>query len=54
MEIRYCCKKMYEDVFWEEGEVLALLRREDLAYCPFCGAKVTETKCYKENKEEEI
>jgi len=44
MEIRYCCEDMECKFYWEEVQVL--LREGNLKYCPFCGAKITETKCY--------
>lgn len=48
MEIRYCCEKMYMYLCWDE--IQAMLKEQVLIYCPFCGAKITETRCYEENK----
>jgi len=47
MEIRYCCERMYNDI----KKIVDLIFDEQIEYCPYCGAKLTETKLYKEDDE---
>lgn len=49
MQIRYCCKPMYETLFEDDAVskvIHKLIVDEDMKYCPFCGAVIQEIKLY--------
>jgi len=47
MEIKYCCESAYQNM----DKIAQLILLEYIQYCPYCGAKLTETKLYKEDDE---